>query len=324
MGCGASKAPPPTTLEPVAPLEATKDPSKEPAKEPVIKDTEAEKKLNSRRSKMRMSVMSETAALNIFTKAAAASQPGATGAGQATPEGLKEDEMTFEGLKSALKDVDEALLGFLFRLFDADGSGKVDTHEFLVTLGLMKTCTTPEEQLEACFVMFDTTNSGTLTRAEFETMIQASVNLNLTYLLQTEGGKQAFEDQLSKEFSQENLEFYEAAKAFRDLPEEDRLANAKKLMQKYVKDGADEQINLPSAMVKKLEKAFKELKASGGIPDAEMFALAEKEILSLMEKDTHKRWDGWGWGAGARPGRWKAAHAPRPSPLHFTPHHTTP
>ena len=75
----------------------------------------------------------------------------------------------------------------------------------------------PHAQLEAIFCMFDNDNDGTLTRQEFEELVQTTVNLNLNALLMSHKGVAAFEQQLAKEFSDENLAFWQAVRDFRAI-----------------------------------------------------------------------------------------------------------
>ena len=65
-------------------------------------------------------------------------------------------------------------------------------------------------QIEACFHIFDTCEDGVLTRTEFRAMMEATVALNLNRLLETEEGMASMEVQLQKEYSTENLSFWQA------------------------------------------------------------------------------------------------------------------
>ena len=186
--------------------------------------------------------------------------------------------ITQDGLREILKDVNENLFKFLWRLFDVGGTGFVDADEFVMAMALLSAGIgeSAEAQLEAAFCMFDSDKSGSLTREDFESMIQATcalqtpavplsepsdtpvasgqytctrhalmcssvdvcavrharpcsrsrpchqsaetpgvmpymsrVNLNLDHLLETDHGAAAFEAQLQREFSEENLAFWQ-------------------------------------------------------------------------------------------------------------------
>ena len=108
---------------------------------------------------------------------------------------------------------------------------------------------TPEDQVEATFSLFDVDATGTLSREEFEQMIQVTVNLNLSSLLQTEEGMATFEEAVKAEYSEENLAFWRATQAYAELDDEAaRRAKAAELIATYVKSGAELQVNLPSAV----------------------------------------------------------------------------
>ena len=198
---------------------------------------------------------------------------------------MKGGELTEAGLRKLLgRGVDEALFQFLFRLFDPDGSGTVNADEFVMTMGLITSeCDSAAEQVEAIFVMFDTDETGVLSRAEFTQLIRATISLNLGSLLCDDKGQEVFEEQLRKEYSDENLSFWQAARAYTELElPEDRAAEAREIYETYIKDGAERQVNLPSGLQKSVTQ---------GIEAAEetLFDAAAEEIFRLMERDTFKR-----------------------------------
>ena len=111
-------------------------------------------------------------------------------------------------------------------------------------------------------------------------MIQVTVNLNLSSLLQTEEGMATFEEAVKAEYSEENLAFWRATQAYAELDDEDaRRAKAAELIATYVKSGAELQVNLPSAVQAKV------LKGAEGAA-RELFVAAAAEIFRLMERDT--------------------------------------
>jgi hypothetical protein len=194
-----------------------------------------------------------------------------------------------------LSTVPDDQFDFLWPLFDAKGTGLVEPDEFVMTLGMLKDPNmSTERRVEVCFFMFDTNKTGTLSREEFRAMIQATVNVNLYDLLQTKTGEEGFEKHLQSEYSQENLAFYKAVQAFAKnaaAGDGDAAKAAKDLVQKYVKEGAEEQVNLPGPTTKRcLEKvAAVEAAGGGGAAWADVFKEAEAEIFKLMERDTYKR-----------------------------------
>ena len=91
--------------------------------------------------------------------------------------------------------------------------------------------------------MFDTSKSGTLSRTEFEQMVKVTVSLSLERLLSTTVGERSFEQQLQREYSQENLDFWRAAEEYARMDNgAQRLARARQLHQQYIVDGAREQV----------------------------------------------------------------------------------
>jgi len=199
--------------------------------------------------------------------------------------------MSESDIRKMLGDVDDELFKFVFRLFDPNGTGKVDADSFVAATALLTTKAkeNEEEQLEACFYMFDTTGDGVLTKPEFRAMVEATVALNLFRMLQTDEGEKALEAQLEKEFSEEMLRFWQAVRAYSSLPDEERLAEAKKIKRRFIDEGADEQVNLPSAMTRKLTTELKEMVKNDTVPPKDMFAKAEKEVFNLMDRNAHTR-----------------------------------
>jgi len=120
-------------------------------------------------------------------------------------------------------------------------------------------------------------------------MIEATALLNLRRLLDT--GEKYLEAQLEEEFSMENLEFWHAARDFREKTDEkDRAAETKRIMELYVIDGAEQEVNLPSLMKSKLIQDWAVSMASETqMPPVNLFADAENEIFMLMERDTFQR-----------------------------------
>ena len=82
--------------------------------------------------------------------------------------------------RAVLSDIDDELFKFVFRLFDPNNTGKVDADAFVAGIALLtKGAETVDDQVEACFHMFDTLGNGVLTQPEFRAMMEATVALNL-------------------------------------------------------------------------------------------------------------------------------------------------
>ena len=271
MGCGGSKS----DAEPTGFTAA--GPAPAPAEDAAIVDQIAEE-LKKAKSASRMSVATEGAAQQLFRdyrrrSETARRSDSSSGSGSAgSPERIDR-----KGLRRMLSTVPDDQFDFLWPLFDAKGTGLVEPDEFVMTLGMLKDPNmSTERRVEVCFFMFDTNKTGTLSREEFRAMIQATVTVNLYDLLQTKTGEEGFEKHLQSEYSQENLAFYKAVQAFAKnaaAGDGDAAKAAKDIVQKYVKEGAEEQVNLPGPTTKRcLEKVAA--------------VEAEAEIFKLMERDT--------------------------------------
>jgi hypothetical protein len=141
--------------------------------------------------------------------------------------------------------------------------------------------------------MFDVDRNGTLTRDEFANMIMATVNLNLSFLLKTQAGEAAFDSQVHEEFSHENLEFWQDAEKFRkQFPFEDSAAAlqlAQKVSDMYVVDNAERQVNLPAKVQRQIQQDLTGAVTGGNAVKDTLFEEAAREIFTLMERDTYRR-----------------------------------
>lgn len=204
--------------------------------------------------------------------------------GQGTHKLMKKD-----GLRKILPNVDDKIFELIWPLFDRSGDGFVDADEFMMAMALLSTgiADSVEAQLEAVFCMFDSSNSEMMSMEDFESMIGATINLQLDSLLDSSKGAEAFEAQLKKEYSDENLAFWKAVREYRVVEDgAERLAKAKELCDEFVSDTAMRQVNLPSHMQKQLLSA---VGACTETAPADAFEAASQEIFKLMEKDTFNR-----------------------------------
>ena len=120
-------------------------------------------------------------------------------------------------------------------------------------------------------------------------MIEATVTLNLKRMLLTETGLEHVGRHMEKEFSKENLTFWQEARAFHTLAADERLAAATKLIEHYVRNGAEEEVNLPDKIKKSTLGAYEACKIVAEAPPPALFAEAEEEIFKLMERDAYAR-----------------------------------
>lgn len=130
--------------------------------------------------------------------------------------------------------------------------------------------------------MFDADSSGTLSRDEFHEMIRASVALDLGQLLHTTEGEEQMEVQLQKEFAQETIRFWHEAVNFREQPGQLSGLVAKNIYEQYVREGAAEEINLPSKLRHEIERSLAAAAAEGRPPPADLFVRAEQVIATTL------------------------------------------
>jgi Ca2+-binding EF-hand superfamily protein len=200
--------------------------------------------------------------------------------------------ITRDDMRDALSELSDEVFSFVWKLFDPSDTGKMDVEHFSAGLALLLQPTGGplETRLEEMFIMFDVDGNGSLSKDEFKSMIETTVLLNLGRLLET--GEKYLEAQLAAEFSSENLAFWHAARDFREkTPEEERAAAAKRIMETYVIDGAEQEVNISSIMKTKMlqDWAISMASDSNNLPPVNLFADAENEIFQLMERDTFMR-----------------------------------
>ena len=116
-------------------------------------------------------------------------------------------------------------------------------------------------------------------------MLEATVTLNLKRMLHTEAGLQHLEAHMEKEYSKENLTFWQATRTYRTAT--DRRAEAQRIVEHYVRAGSEEEVNLPASISHRLIDRYDEL--GGAEPPEDLFAAAEDEIFKLMERDAYAR-----------------------------------
>ena len=119
---------------------------------------------------------------------------------------------------------------------------------------------------------------------EARTAAAASAD-DLVQLLRSEEGRDAFMAACRAEHSEENLEFWLAAQAHVAIADAAaRRADAAAIVDRYVRDGAAAQVNLPA----KIRSALLATHGAGHTPPV-LFDVAAAEVFRLMERDTYRR-----------------------------------
>ncbi|KAK1796681.1 hypothetical protein P4O66_009705 [Electrophorus voltai] len=101
-------------------------------------------------------------------------------------------------------------------------------------------------------------------------------------LIKNEVGRVAFTTFLKSEFSQENIEFWEACEDFKRMPTENMELKAKQIFEQYIDVDSPEQVNLDSATREETRRNLEKC-------DISCFDEAQSKIFILMEKDSYRR-----------------------------------
>lgn len=112
-------------------------------------------------------------------------------------------------------------------------------------------------------------------------------HVELKVLLYHRDGVKYFEEHLKKEYSQENMHFWNACRKFEQMDSEDEKAiheEARQISKLYIEDSADEQVNIPETMKARILADIATCKV-----DLNTFDRARDEILHLMSSDSFQR-----------------------------------
>ncbi|KAA0712976.1 Regulator of G-protein signaling 4 [Triplophysa tibetana] len=105
---------------------------------------------------------------------------------------------------------------------------------------------------------------------------------SFNYLIQNEHGRKAFSAFLQSEYSQENIEFWEACEEFKQTSEDKMKLKGGKIFEQYVEADSPNEVNLDSATRESTRKNLENC-------DESCFAEAQSKIFTLMEKDSYIR-----------------------------------
>ncbi|VDD80228.1 unnamed protein product [Mesocestoides corti] len=105
---------------------------------------------------------------------------------------------------------------------------------------------------------------------------------NFNFLLSDPDGLVLFEKFLESEFSQENLQFWEACENYRRMPAKLLPSESQKIYQLYLSVQSPREVNLDSKTRLKTISLL-------STPTAHLFDSAQRKIQALMEKDSYQR-----------------------------------
>eukprot|EP00954_Amorphochlora_amoebiformis_P000565 44785-Amorphochlora_amoeboformis.AAC.1 len=100
-------------------------------------------------------------------------------------------------------------------------------------------------------------------------------------------GVEFFTNYLKKQYAEESMEFWHEVRAYRkwamqiDLVDQKAIQKkAEEIMNKYIKEGSERQVNISSKMAKEI---IKEVEANNASPLT--FVDSEKEVITLLSRD---------------------------------------
>ncbi|GMH56549.1 hypothetical protein TrLO_g14341 [Triparma laevis f. longispina] len=110
----------------------------------------------------------------------------------------------------------------------------------------------------------------------------------LDVVLSTQGGIKKFAEHCAREFSVENIRFWQAVNQYREIcnseTPEDMSETAVHIYEEYVKPGSEFQVNLPMTMAKEIKKNIDTDNITVKLLDK-----GQLEIFNLMERDSYQR-----------------------------------
>ncbi|XP_067314541.1 regulator of G-protein signaling 4 [Pseudorasbora parva] len=101
-------------------------------------------------------------------------------------------------------------------------------------------------------------------------------------LIKNDDGRKAFASFLQSEYSQENIEFWEACEDFKQTSADKMNLKARMIFDQYVDADSPREVNLDSATREQTRKNLERC-------DASCFEEAQSKIFTLMEKDSYRR-----------------------------------
>ncbi|XP_062853141.1 regulator of G-protein signaling 4 [Trichomycterus rosablanca] len=105
---------------------------------------------------------------------------------------------------------------------------------------------------------------------------------SFTNMINNDVGRAAFTSFLKSEYSQENIEFWEACEDFKKTSAPQMHVKAKQIFEQYVEADSSNEVNLDSATREETRKNLENC-------DVTCFDEAQSKIFMLMEKDSYRR-----------------------------------
>jgi hypothetical protein len=117
--------------------------------------------------------------------------------------------------------------------------------------------------------------------------------INLKHLLQLSKGLRIFRDHLSKEYSEENIQFWIKCRNYRLIDELDHMRLADEgttIVERYVTQNSESQVNLKGHHFKEIMERYEAGMAKlPPVLPTNLFDEAAEEIFNLLERDSYSR-----------------------------------
>jgi len=214
------------------------------------------------------------------------------------------EEMTKEKLKDLFDTIDEQTFEDIYCLFDWDGDGSVDAHEFILTMCLLATpATSYEAEQDLLFAIFDNDGSGTIDKEEFGKMMKATLRCKQTHLdfcLKNGERQDTFRQHLEGEYSVEAIDFYQEVEDFRKFCQkfdeneiefhyQEINKIAFQIYDNYIVQGAPSEVNISGRERVKVEVEIEACRKNNNLVKLNVFDSGQLAIYKLLNQDTFER-----------------------------------
>ena len=197
-------------------------------------------------------------------------------------------------LRDIFKEVEQENFEHVYQLFEDrfEVQKRVDPKEFVLTMSLLA-CPIKDQSVECVliFTIFDPDGSGTLDKEEFSRLMKATIMSKLThveFLMKNDKAKKLMEQHMAHEYTEENGAFYTSVVEWKrhEFP---TIESTEEIVNKFIRVGAEMQVNISSSMADKTVKTLEEAKASGSKVPKGIFDAAHEEVYKLIDKDSFSR-----------------------------------
>ena len=187
---------------------------------------------------------------------------------------------------------------------DSNDDGHVDVHEFTVTMAMLLKGTSLEDKISIAFDIFDRDRNGSLEKDEFRALLNAAINSQLVNIINSTTAQRFLASYMRKEFSLENLDFYQRASNLEGLHGLPRARESIAIYEHFIARDAESEINVSSKTKTQIETRLADVRAWAKAAEADakeneedtrvcphpnLYNDAALEIFKLIRADTFVR-----------------------------------